>query len=299
MLDSEKKLAKEPKKEIETKITSIQAGDIEDVAQFMHVNMNDKFTADTWARTLKSSWVEDIPNYGFMLKNKNQDVVGVLCALYSQQEFNGRIEQMCNPHSWCVLPEYRTKSVQLVLGVIRQKGYHFTMFTPNKSGLEIFAYLRFKPLENEISTLLNIPKLTPNKLSFIDDSPTALACLSARDRVIYKDHLKYPWLDRIVFGSKGKFGFILFKQQKFKKLNSINIIFVSDLALFSEFWSDIRSFFLLKRRIFTTRIESRYLKHAEFWSLKPEHGQQKFYLSSSLEAEDIQNIYSELVAMDL
>lgn len=285
--------------EIKTTISPIEAEHISEVSIFLNRNMSDRFSPEVWGNALNTSWLAGAPNHGFMMKNDDGEVVGALCAIYSLQYINGKEERICNPHSWCVLPEFRTKSVLLVLSAIRQQGYHFTMFTPNTSGLEIFAYLRFKPLDNEISTLLHLPKLFGRKLTFIKDDDRAMSLMCDKDKGYYADHLVFPWLKRIVMTDGNKTAFILFKTHRFKKLPGINILYVSDLEFLVHHWPEIRSHLLIKFGFFSTRIESRFLNENKYWSLKPEQGQQKFYLSQSLTPKDINNIYSELVALDL
>ena len=135
-------MSAQPRESSAAHLSPIRDGDIPRVARFLHEQMNDRFSVDTWMRTLSQSWIESPPNRGFMLEDVDR-VVGVICALYSQQTIAGETFQVSNPHSWCVLPGYRRRSVDLVLAVIRQKGYHFTMFSPNSSGIEIFSYLKF------------------------------------------------------------------------------------------------------------------------------------------------------------
>jgi hypothetical protein len=287
------------KPEIKAKISPIEKKHIKEVSVFLNSHMSDRFSPEIWGDALNTSWLADAPNHGFMMKNDEGDVVGALCAIYSLQNINGKEERICNPHSWCVLPEFRTKSVLLVLSAIRQQGYHFTMYTPNTSGLEIFSYLRFKPLDNEISTLLHLPKLLGKKLTFIEDNDKAMSLMSDQDKKSYADHSVFPWLKRIVMTDGNKTVFILFKTHRFKKLPGINVLHVSDHEFFTQHWPEIRSHLLIKFGFCSTRIESRFLNESKFWSLKPEQGQQKFYLSQSLTPKDINNIYSELVALDL
>ena len=135
--------------------------DVADVALFLHLHMNEKFSVEEWERSLRASWYNDAPNHGFMLQLAG-GVAGVICALYSEQEIDGQRTLICNPHTWCVLEPYRGQSVSLVLAIIRQAGMHYTMFTPNREGEEIFAYLGFKPLEREMRALVNVlALLTP------------------------------------------------------------------------------------------------------------------------------------------
>ena len=63
-------------------ISPIDTTDISAVANFLHKNMNSRFSVEEWAQGLNACWLEDAPNHGFMLRDNHQ-VVGVICAIYS------------------------------------------------------------------------------------------------------------------------------------------------------------------------------------------------------------------------
>lgn len=283
-----------------TSLLEIQKEDIADVAVFLNKYMSDRFSPEEWGRAMLVAWLDDAPNHGFMVKDSDNNVVGALCVIYSEQSINGKKERICNPHSWCVLPAYRSSSVQLVLAAIRQRDFHFTMFTPNESGLEIFAYLKFKPLGNSVTTLLHVPSLSfSSKMTFFSDEEEGMNVLSPTDLKVFKDHMAFPWLDRLIFKSREKSGFILYKKLKFKRLPSARVLYISDRDLFFSNWQQVRTYLLRRRGLFTSRMETRFLEKSVSFSLQPEPDQQKFYLSSSLAPDDIECIYSELVVLDL
>ena len=47
-----------------------------------------------------------------------------------------------------------------MLAVMKQTGYHYTMFSPNADGEKIFQYLGFKRLDTRISILPNVPTIS-------------------------------------------------------------------------------------------------------------------------------------------
>ncbi len=272
--------------------------DLDAVAIFLNQNMNSQFSPDVWKQGIGISWLNSAPNHGFMLK-KGNDVVGVLCAIYSEQYINDTLVKFCNPHSWCVLPDFRTRSVDLVLSVIRQNDYHFTMFSPNESGIEIFSYLKFKPLDNSISILLNVPSINSKDIKITEDSTLISKMLPANQKKEYLDHKEFPWLKIVSFRIGGRCGFIIFKPQQYKKLPCAQIMYVSDIELFSDCWPALRRHLLFKYYMVSSKVESRFLKRKLGFTLGVEKGSQKFYRSDELTAENIRNIYSELVALDL
>lgn len=279
-------------------ICPITDSDLDDVAVFLNHHMNSQFSPEVWKQGIGVSWLVSAPNYGFMLKQGN-DVVGVLCAIYSEQYINGSMIKFCNPHSWCVLPSFRTRSVDLVLSVIRQNDYHFTMFSPNESGIKIFSYLKFKPLDNTILILLNIPSVNNRNVKIIEDSISIGEILPSDQKKCYFDHKEFPWLKMFSFGIGSRYGFIIFKPQQYKRLACAQIMYISDIELFNDCWATLRTHLLFKYHMISSKIESRFLRGKLGFTLKVERGAQKFYRSDELSADNIKNIYSELVALDL
>lgn len=283
-----------------TVLTGIGQNDLDDVAEFLHCNMNNRFTALEWKRGISKSWLLDAPNFGFMLKHDNE-IVGVLCAIYSEQPVKtGNTKRFCNPHSWCVLPDFRARSIDLVLALIRQKGYTFTMLSPNKDGIEIFRFLKFKPLNNEVAIFLNIPVVT-NAGEVISQQKIEQirALLPQQAAQHYADHADFPWLDFLFFKRGDRYGFLIFKKQIHKRLASAWILYISDAALFRQCWPAIRTALLFRHGFFFSKIESRLLDQPMTTLLKPEQGHQKFYLGDELPADCVLNLYSELVTLNL
>jgi len=282
-----------------TTLREIKLEDISDVAAFLHSHMSDRFSTGTWEKTLSPRWPNKASNSGFMLKDSDGKVVGAICALYSEQSINGEIEQLCNLHSWAVLPEYRKKSIMLVLAAIRQQGFHFTMFTPNKSGLEIFSYLKFKPLNDTVTPLPHIPLPTLSRVKILEPLEYTTANFSDNERRIFKDHSSFPWIHHTVFESEGESGFILYRKIRYKRLPSTKILFISNKRLFFKCWPRIRIHLLFQHGLFASVIESRFLDNEAPFSLPSYPGQNTFFFSDQLSASDIECLYSELMILDL
>jgi len=282
----------------EPTIHPITDADITAVADFLHQHMNSQFSSQEWEQGINACWLKDAPNHGFMLQANNK-IVGVICAIYSLQQVKGSEERFCNPHTWCVLEPYRKKSVALVLSVICQEGFHFTMFSPNKEGEQIFNYLGFKPLNQSQLILPHCPSfkcfrsnelLTPNQMA--EQLPSLL-------KKYYQDHQPYPWVQPLAFHSGSEYCLIFYTRGKYKKLPCANITYISNKNLFLKHWGPIKNHLLFKQGICLSRIDKRMLPLSPMLSFKTVNGHPRFYLSKNLDSTDIEYIYSELVVMNL
>jgi hypothetical protein len=280
------------------RVSPILTEDTAAVGRFLHDHMNSRFSAQQWQAALEQRWQAEPPNHGFKLE-VNGDIVGALCALYSRQEIAGTTYEFCNPHSWCVLEPYRRSSVNLVLSLIKQPGYHFTMLSPNEDGEQIFAYLGFQPLPRTLDVALNLPTPRLNRQIRVQSSKGALfEQLPSAAKRCYLDHVRFPWLEFVAYQKARDTGFLIFKRGRFKRLPAARILYISDRALLSECWPAIRSHLLLRGLVFS-RVESRLLAAPLPVTTAQLPASAKFYLSSQLEPGVIDYCYSELMVMDL
>ena len=197
----------------------IEQGDLEAIDQFLHENLSRRISPQAWVASLTHRWSASHPNHGMHLR-VNGKIVGALCAVYSDQIINGKPERFCNPHSWCVLDEHRHASINLVLAVLRQRDYHFTMFTPNPKVAQVFMGLRFKMLDNALMYFANLPRPWPSKGdAFVEARVEHVAArLSGAALAEFVAHRGIPWLHFVAFGQPGDACLAIYKSGRWKKM---------------------------------------------------------------------------------
>jgi len=271
-----------------------------DVGRFLSEHVNSRIAPNAWVDSLVHPWSESRPNFGFQLRDGGA-LKGVFCAIYSDQSIDNRIERFCNPHSWCVLSDYRKHSLGLALALIKQPGYHFTMLTPNPNVAEIFLRLGFKGLDDRVAVLPN--------------SPSALATVGshvaefARDRIashlsgsVLRDfelHREIPWLRFLAFGRGSDICLIVYKVGRWKRMPCARIMHVSDSAAFDRHLHLMKHSLLLRQRLLVSRVEARFLgrdPRVAYWDRRR---QAKLVKSSSLRDSQVSDLYSELASLDL
>lgn len=284
------------------KVTPIGEQDLPEVCKFLNRNLNARISADDWERALTHPWSATRPNYGAQLRD-GANLVGVFCAIYSDQDIDGRTERFCNPHSWCVLPEYRTQGVGLALYLTKQRGYHFTMLTPNPKVTEIFLSLGFKMLDDRITVFPNLPmpslllrssgRVIETDLRLI---PRFLSGATLRDFDLHRD---IPWLRFAAFGQKGDICLVAYKADRWKRLPSARVIHVSDSGAFQKGRRLLQHYLLMRHGLATTHIESRFLSRAHGLKLERRRTQAKLFSSATLTDSQVRDFYTELAALDV
>lgn len=280
--------------------TPIQSEHLADVGQFLHENLNRKFSSERWQSSLTHDWAAVRPNYGMQLREDGR-LVGVFCAIYSDQVIDGKLEHFCNPHSWCVLESHRRHSINLVLHLVKQSGYHFTMFTPNPIVTQVFRGLKFQDLGNRQYLRFNLPSprsLLPGSFAVSDPARVAerLSGQALRD---FQAHRDIAWLKFAAFGTPSDTCFVIFKQTRWKRAPCAWIMHVSDAAAYERQGVLLRQHLLLAHGMLTSRVEARWFTRAPALAIRTTRMQPKLFKSATLDESRIRDLYSELMALDV
>jgi hypothetical protein len=281
----------------QAQITPITAADLDEIGRFLHENLNRRISVADWIGSLTHPWSESRPNYGMQLRDDGK-LVGVLCAIYSDQTIDGRVEKFCNPHSWCVLEAYRNQGIGLVLSVVKQRGYHYTMLTPNPKVAEIFRHLRFKDLADGFVIFPNLPIPSFGGTAVADPAHIG-EHLDAATRHDYELHRDIRWLRFVAFGKPGDMCLVAYKPNRWKKMRGARIIFVSDPSAFERHRHLLQSYLFWRQGMLVSHVESRFLSVVPRLAYRTKRLQGKLFLSPTLKDAQIRDLYSELASLDV
>lgn len=282
------------------KVSPILAEHLDEVGQFLHEHMNRAFTPQRWVESVTHRWAAEVPNYGMQLRDDGR-LAGVFLATYSDQVIDGRVERFCNPHSWCVLESHRRHGIGLVLQLVRQPGYHYTMFTPNPKVTEVFRGLKFKDLGTRLRVFPNLPTWrTLQTGSFATAAPEQIRTrLHGTGLADYEAHRQIPWLRFAAFGNAEHGCLAIYKPVVLKRLPVAWVMHLSDPAVFVKLGGLLRQH-LLGQGFAGMRIEERWLPRGGVGaSLLMERGQPKLFMSKTLGEAQIRDAYSELMSLDV
>jgi hypothetical protein len=282
------------------RVEPIQETDLPVVSAFLHENLSQRFTPEAWRNALIHPWSEQRPNFGVQMRDGDK-LVGVLCAIYSDQTIGGRTEKFCNPHSWCVLKDYRNHGIGLVLSIVKQQGYHFTMLTPNPKVAQIFRGLRFRDLGTPTVTFPNLPApLAALSGTFAESSTQRIAeRLAEPVRRDFELHREIPWLTFVAFGRGTDVCLVAFKRIRWKRMPCAWLMHVSDPEAFDRHVGTLRNHLLFRHGLLVSYVEKRFLSRAPRVAYHGTRTQAKLYLSRELKDTQIRDLYSELVALDV
>lgn len=277
-------------------IEAISESTLPEFAAFLEANMPAKRSAKDWVSGLKTSWGATRPNYGFLMRDDGK-VVGGIGAYYADRVVRGRMEHFCNITSWCVLESHRKYSMQLAMSLVAQTDYHFTDFSPTKIVAGALQFLNFKSLDEGVAVIPNVP--VPYLSGRVITDPEKMEkAISGEMAKIWHDHSSFPWLKHLIVGGPTGWCHVIYKQREFKGFPCAKIIYVSDGDLFVDRINCL-AWHLFWRGILTTHVEKRVLPRLPKLALVRTGFNPKQFLSATLEAKDIDYLYSETVALDL
>jgi len=278
-------------------LAPITDADLAEYCEFLQRNLNPDISAESFQAAFRQRWGMEKPNHGFLIRDGGE-LVGGIGAIYALRRINGKPERFCNITSWCVLEKYRAQSMRLAMAVVSQEGFHFTDLTPTEVVEKSLQFLKFRPLDGSRTLLTNIPAPAARG-QVITDPQRIVEALPPELGAVYADHKGFPWLQQAALGKPGSYCHVIFKRKTVKGLPSAEIVALSDGELFLRYRWAFGCHLLRNHGMVTTRVESRLLPKCPTLA-KELHGyRNKMFRSATLEAKDIDNLYSELVVLDL
>lgn len=276
-------------------LSTITDADIAAVAHFLSVNHKSQVP---WALSCAAvPWSVDAPNRGYLLRDGHR-VVGTLLALYSERLVAGRMERFCNMGSWCVLPEYRSRSISLLNALLAQEGYHFTVLSPDEGPREILSFFKFQALDATAALQPNLPLPSiPGRTRISADADVIERTLSGASLELYHDHAEAPAARHLVIIRGEDHCYVMYRVTRYKGAPVLaTILHISDPVLFRRAAVPLGRHLFLRHGLVATVTELRMIGDKPRAAFKVAR-RPKMYRSVTLEPAQIDYLYSELVCV--
>jgi hypothetical protein len=264
----------------------------------LHQNLNTRVSSQKWAAAARVPWSVDAPNHGFMLLDES-GIVGVYLAFYSDRTVNGRSERFCNLGAWCVLPAHRLHSITLLRALLGQPGYHFTDLSPSGNTVPVNARLKFSHLDTATALLPNLPWPSwPGSCRVTSEHAAIERMLTGSPLQIYRDHRQAQAAHHVAMDQGGDQCYVIFRRDRRKKLPLFaSVLYVSNPSLFRRMAKAFGRHLLMRHGVVMTLVELRVSGGQPAGSLLLRSSRPKMFKSDSLEPDQIDNLYSELVCV--
>lgn len=261
-----------------------------------------KGNEEKWRRLFEPHWERDENYCGLALKDDDK-TVGFIGMIFSRRRIDDKIEKFCNLTSWFVRKEYRSRALALLFPLFGMKNYTITDLTPTRKVYLIQNKLGFKDLDANGRILLPFghrlfqTKYTPPQMTH--DLAAIERKLEGRNLKIFHDHKHYP-CSHFLLTDKDRYCYLIYTKLKRKRIPYVHIHYISNLDLFELVYRDIRQSVLSHAGAYFLLIDSRLAKNRRLpLSFCLPYRAPKQCLSSRLKPEQIDNLYSELVILNL
>ena len=269
--------------------------DVPEVAAYFHRALNDRLSADQWARSMVPPWSCDAPNHGFHLRNGGK-VVGAALAFYADRQGPGREGRVCNLAAWCVDDEHRSQGLRLLRALLGQRGYTFTDLSPSGNVVALNERLKFEHLDTATTVVPNLPQ-PPRGVRAVSDPDRIADHLSGAQRRIFDDHRDAAAARHVVLDVAGQPLYVVYRKDRRKGLPVFaSLLHVSDPRLLPRAWGRLSTHFLVHGAV-ATLVEERVTGWAPPGGRRLAHPRPKMFRSDDLPAEDVDYLYSELTCV--
>ena len=278
-----------------------------DCANFKGIQdiLTDIWASDSQAKGRKIfdyQWLRDESHCGLILVDGDR-TVGFLGMIFSRRQINDKVEKFCNLTSWYVHEDYRSRAIFMILPLHGMKDYTITDLTPAKNVYTVQNKLGFKDLDAAGRLLLPFgrrlfqPKYYPADLTH--DLTAIEKKLGGQDLRIFNDHRPYPCFHFLLSG-QDRYCYIIYTKLRRKRIPYAHLHYISNPDLFGLAYRDIRKSILSHAKAYFLLIDSRLVKNKKLpVSICLPYRAPKQYMSATLKPEQIDNLYSELVMLNL
>jgi hypothetical protein len=279
-------------------VRAIQGSDLPAVGQFLHAHLNPRISAQTWASAPLVPWQVSAPNHGFLLADRDE-IVGVYLAFYSIRSIDGIDEPFCNLGAWCVRHEYRGHSMRLLKAMLGQKGYTLTDLSPSGAVISLNERLGFQHLNTATVLIPALPlPIWPSRIRISVDPTEIERALTGKQLQVYRDHAHTAAAHHLLLTRGHETCYVIYRRDRRKNLPVFaSILYVGDPGLFTIGSSHMSRYLLFRHGILAMLAEVRTIIHRPKLSLTLASPRRKMFKSERLRAEQIDDLYSELVCV--
>jgi hypothetical protein len=257
----------------------------------------------TWKTIFSYQWEqeEDYCGYGLF---EGEEIVGFLGLIFSKRVINHKTEHFCNLTSWVVKEQYRGHSLSMMLPIVKLKKYTLTDFSSYKEVIQISKRLGFRELDLKLKLVLPssifLGSSARSHIQVIQDSDLLKPLLKDHDLKLFSDHQAYPSCKHLLVCSGNQYCYLIFTLVKNSVFSYCYIQYISDVRVFSEYSAAIRSQIAKSNRTGLILVDSRLIEQVQLpFTYDVPLNFTKLYKSDSLRPEQIDNLYSELILLNL
>ncbi len=266
--------------------------DVEQVLPLLKQLNDTRITETVWQRLFANLWQQTDYQPGYVL-DTGERLVGFMGTLYSERVIDGETHTICNLTSWIVEEAYRSSSLFLLMPIIRQKGITFTSLTSSPEAYAVYNKLGFADLETGARVIYRNPLRSGKAYNVITNTSAMRDLLNDTEQRYLDDH---HMLDctHLLIERDGQHCYCLVEI----KPGKVHLHYVSNQVFFKQHLAGFRSKLLATLGQKCLQVDVRLVQNQSLlFSRKKKFTQAKQFKSASLNADQIDGLYSELLVL--
>jgi hypothetical protein len=256
---------------------------------------------EEFRRIFEYPWRTDEDYVGFALFDGRQ-VAGFIGLIFSELVVENRPERFCNVTSLIAKKTHGAEAALLLFPLRTLREYTITNLTCNHTAYRLFSRLGFSVLDERRTILY------PSRASFssgraaewtvVHEAEEIRPHLGPEHQRILDHHI--PYAEHLLVRRGERYCYIVLTLGRYRLFPSARIHFVSDQAVLAESWPTVQRSLWRRHRAVLAQCDSRLLRGVVLPGSRPTAMSiPRLYRSDRLRPEQIPNLYSELILLNL
>ena len=264
---------------------------------------NSNLTEADWSNLFNYKWEceEEYCGYGLF---DGSEIVGFLGLIFSKRIINNKVENFCHLAAWIVRQNYRIHNFSLMMPVLKLSDHTLVDLSPTSGVARISKKLGFTELESRLRVLLPWPIFTKPYMSrnfrITQDQNLLGHMLNGLELKIFQDHKHFRHCKHLVVSDSSSHCYVIYTTvRNSNRVPYCYIHHISEVQSFAKFSIAIRTEIMKSAKIPFVVVDSRLVQSVRLpLSYELSLSSPKLYKSSGLRADQIDNLYSELIMFD-
>jgi GNAT superfamily N-acetyltransferase len=275
------------------------AADIDAVCRLLHEQMNRRLVIERWRRLMTYPWLEPKPDFGRVAEVDGK-VVGFVGSVYADRQINGRRERVVSMSSWYLDKAYRGRGLgfELMRSATEDERFTYTMLTVSPRNLAMLPGLGYRILDHDRRVW--VAEGSPQDWLHVEQDPTRIeARVDANQQRMLEDHRAQP-IRPILLSAHGRSCLAIFSvKRKGADITYFDVLHLSDPHFFADHAQAIANALLPRDGEARLAADTRLLHGREDIGQVQPMPVARYYKSMSLSPAEVDNMYSELLLLDL
>jgi hypothetical protein len=264
-------------------------------------HLDPRRTAEQWRPIFDYPWRREDEPVGYAVYD-GAEAVGYIGTILSELTVDGRVERFCNITSWVTLDAHRGAGALLVLPLRQLRDHTITSMTSNPGAARVLDRLGFEVLDAEWTILRPASGLLApereRRVRVLTDPREIEPLLSPPDARILADHRTRAC--HLLAVADSGYCYLVYSMRTRWCMRTAHLQHVSDRQLFRRCWPRIHQTLLVRHGVFFAEADSRLLAGVAIpGSIRKRMGDPRLFKSRRLRPEQVPNLYTELILLDL